>query len=204
MKKLVAFGFLLVAFLLIGIPQVLAVGLGEVCKEESLDNNGNVLRVIKDEQCNKDLTCAISNTQDGLRTSTCVTRSVTDLEKVIGKIEPPNQIKNLVDKGGAGGLSFFLNKVIELIYVIASIIFVFMVIISAVQWILSGGDKEKVAAARNRLTFAVIGIVLLAVAFVIIGVIGRFTGFTFFEGQNPTPPPFIPPGGGSFFGYPSE
>jgi len=47
-----------------------------------------------------------------------------------------------------------------------------------------GGDKEKIASARGRIFNAIIGIILFAIAFAIIRVIGQFTGFTFFKGQN--------------------
>lgn len=101
-------------------------------------------------------------------------------EDVFGKITPPDFLLPLTNRGGAGGISFFLTKVVELIYLVAGIIFLFMVIISAFQWMLSGGDKEAVSKARGRLTWAIIGIVLLALAFVIIRVIGQIIGFKFF------------------------
>lgn len=104
------------------------------------------------------------------------------IEDVIGQISPPAEVGNI--GVGAAGLSNFLSKIIELIFVAATIIFVFMVIITGVQWILSGGDKESVASARRRLTWAVIGIIFLALAFVILRVIGQITGFEFFAGQN--------------------
>lgn len=115
--------------------------------------------------------------------SRLLAKSVSD---VIGGITPPPQIQSLTSQGGAGGISFFLSRIIELIYTASAVIFVFMVLWSALQWIMSGGDKEKVGAAQKRLTYAIIGIVFLAVAFVIIRVIGEITGFSFF---TPTQPP---------------
>lgn len=104
-----------------------------------------------------------------------------------GKIEPPDAISNL--GFGAQGISNVLNKGIELLFIVAGIIFVFMIVISAVQWIVSGGDKEGIGKARGRLTAAIVGIVLLSLAFVIIRVVGQITGFEFFAGQNNPPPP---------------
>lgn len=104
------------------------------------------------------------------------------IDEVIGNITPPPAVASIGT--GAGGLSNFFDKVIELIYIFAAIIFVFMVIISAVQWIASGGDKESVSKARDRLTHAIIGITLLALSFFILRVIGQITGFEFFAGQN--------------------
>lgn len=42
----------------------------------------------------------------------------------------------------------------------------------AVDWITSGGDSGKIASARNKIIQAVIGMILLAFSFVIIGFIG--------------------------------
>lgn len=103
----------------------------------------------------------------------------SEISKVFGDIIPPLAVQNL--GFGALGINNLLSKIIQLIYAVAGVIFVFMVIISAVQWILSGGDKEAVGKARGRLTWAVIGIVFLALAWVIISIIGNITGFTFFK-----------------------
>lgn len=97
-------------------------------------------------------------------------------EEVFGTITAPSPIQPLVSQGGAGGISTVLSNLITLIFNVAIILFVFMVIISALQWILSGGDKEKVASARGRLTNAVIGLVILGLTWVIISVIGNITG----------------------------
>lgn len=102
---------------------------------------------------------------------------------VFGTVRPPNEILPLIRQGGegAGGISLVLSNLVSLIYIIAAVVFVFMIIWGAFEWLTSGGDKEKVAAARNRLINAFIGIVLFAIAFAILKVVGTFTGgFTFF------------------------
>ena len=98
---------------------------------------------------------------------------------VFGKIIPPQPIINL--GFGAIGVTKFLNNLITLIYIISIIVFVFMIVFSGVEWLSSGGDKEKVANAQRRLTHAFIGIVILSIAFPILRVVGVFTGFTFFR-----------------------
>lgn len=95
-----------------------------------------------------------------------------------GKIPIPSPIADLGI--GSKGISTFLNNVIILIYMIAGIIFVFMILWSGVQWILSGGDDEAVKSARNRIMYAIIGIVVLSITFAIAELIGIFTGFKFF------------------------
>lgn len=98
---------------------------------------------------------------------------------VFGDITPPKQLQPFVDKGGqgGGGISLFLNNLITLIYEVAVVALVFLLLWGGLEWMFSGGDKEKVGSAQKRITSALIGFVILAVAFAILNVIGIFTGF---------------------------
>ena len=103
-----------------------------------------------------------------------------NIPHTFGTINPPDEIKPFVNRPGGEGISLFFNNLISLIYIIAAVVFVFMLLWGAFEWLTSGGDKEKVASAQRRITNAIIGIVLFGVAFAIIRVIGTFTGFKFF------------------------
>lgn len=107
--------------------------------------------------------------------------------EVFGKIQAPDALKGLISKDptGAGGISTFLSNLIALIYSLAAIVVIFMLIWGAFEWMTSGGEKEKIDSARRRIISAIIGIILFAIAFAIIQVLGTFTGFTFFVGQKP-------------------
>lgn len=104
-----------------------------------------------------------------------------DVPSTFGLINPPAELRPLVEKGGAGGISFFLNNLISLIYLVAGIVFIFMLLFGAFQWLSSAGDKTKLESAQKTITNALIGITLFAVAFAIIKVIGVFAGFSFFR-----------------------
>jgi hypothetical protein len=95
---------------------------------------------------------------------------------IIGTITAPSPIEELTKKGGAEGMSIVINNGITLLYQAAIILFVFMILISALQWITSGGEKEKIASAKGRLTSAIIGLVILGLAWVIVSVLGTITG----------------------------
>lgn len=110
------------------------------------------------------------------------------IQDVIGNITPPQQISNITTgRTPSGAINFVLSTGIQLLYTTASVIFVFMVLIGAFQWVMSGGDKDKIQSAQKRIQHAVIGIVLLAVAFVILRVLGHILGFQFFSNQSNTP-----------------
>ncbi len=101
---------------------------------------------------------------------------------VFGKIIPPDAIKGLLkgDPTGAGGISKFFNNLVSLIYVTAAIVLVFMLLWGAWDWLTSEGDKEKLESAKKKLINAIVGIILFAVAFALLRILGAFTGFTFF------------------------
>lgn len=128
-------------------------------------------------ECGTDQICAYN---DILKYSVC--QDIADLPNVavFGKINPPSAIKTFGI--GSFGINKFLDMSVNLIFIVAAVAFVIMVVVSALQWILSGGNKETVAGAQKRLTWAVIGMVILSVAVAIINVFGVFTGFKFFGG----------------------
>lgn len=82
----------------------------------------------------------------------------------------------LADKTGTSFFSNLLPRVVGLAFVIGSLIFFFMFVWGAIQWISSGGDKQALESARGRITNAIIGLVVLFVALAIIKFIEKFFG----------------------------
>lgn len=109
-----------------------------------------------------------------------------NVKDLLGTISPPPAIQNLLkdDATGAAGISKFLNNLIGLFFSAAAIVLIFMLIWGAFDWITSGGDKEKLQSAQRKIISAIIGIILFAVIFAALAVLGQFTGFEFFTGQN--------------------
>lgn len=95
-----------------------------------------------------------------------------------GKITPPGQIADLGT--GAQGINTLLGNIIGLFFAGGGLAFIIMFVWGAVAMILSGGDKEAVAKARARITWAVIGLVLLSLSYFIFNVIQDVTGFQIF------------------------
>ena len=67
-----------------------------------------------------------------------------------------------------------LNIVIRLGGILA---FIFL-IIGGFNWLTSGGDPKKLQQAKNTITYAILGIILLIVAWLILLFIEKFTGVT--------------------------
>lgn len=82
--------------------------------------------------------------------------------------------------GGLGkqtGAEFFAKAIpagIGLAFVIGALIFFFVLVWGAIDWISSGGDKQKLESARGKISNALVGILLLFAAFAIINLIQTF------------------------------
>ena len=98
-------------------------------------------------------------------------------DSIFGHVDVPAPIAGFGI--GSVGVGVFLSNLIQVIYVFAVIMFMFMIILAAFQWIISGGDKEAVAKARQRIFNAFIGLMLLALAPLVFTVVGQITGFKF-------------------------
>ncbi len=56
---------------------------------------------------------------------------------------------------------------LELLFIVGIVLSIVLVIFSGIQWILSGGDKEKIQSARNRLVYSIIGLIIIVASFFI-------------------------------------
>jgi len=81
---------------------------------------------------------------------------------------------------GSIGPNLCLTKIpqfiIQLIFIIGVVIAVAFLIYGGIKWILSGGDKSAVESARNHIVAAIVGLLIVAGAFFIIGIIFQLLG----------------------------
>ena len=69
-----------------------------------------------------------------------------------------------------------LTNALNMVYFIAGTIAVVMIIFSGISYITSSGDSGKVTKAKNTLTYSIVGLIIVLVAFAITSfVIGRFS-----------------------------
>ena len=69
-----------------------------------------------------------------------------------------------------------MKGVIQFILVIAFVIAFIMLLIGGIRWILAGGDEKSVEKARNTITAALIGLVVVLVAYALIRLVETFFG----------------------------
>lgn len=85
---------------------------------------------------------------------------------------------NLNSNSGATFFVKFISAVVTIILVGGALVFFFMLIMGAIQWISSGGDKQAVQNARGRVTSALIGIVILFAVFAVAKLLEYFFGIS--------------------------
>lgn len=85
------------------------------------------------------------------------------------------------------GIGNVIAAVVGFLLVIAAILAFIFLIIGGLQWITSGGDKAGMEAARNRITAAIVGLIIVAAAWAVMLLVGQFIGFNFLEGTFKIP-----------------
>lgn len=97
-------------------------------------------------------------------------------------------------KGGTAAGTTIIGKLLSnslmAMIMVGAIILIIMIIWSGISMLTSGDNKERLQAAQKRLTYAIVGFVVLICVFAIASFIGGFFGLGFFKTLNlpfPTP-----------------
>lgn len=89
-------------------------------------------------------------------------------------INNPALGKTLQGKTGEGFFQTVLPNMVGLSLVIGVLIFIFITIVGAIQWMISGGDKAAIESAKGKITNAIIGVVVLFSLFAVFIFIENF------------------------------
>lgn len=90
--------------------------------------------------------------------------------------EPPITFVGPLPTNPAGGYRFeslggILSLALQYIFPIAGFLLFILIVMGGFSWLTSAGDPKKVEGARNRITSAVIGFVLLVASYWIVRII---------------------------------
>ncbi len=72
-----------------------------------------------------------------------------------------------------GLVGTLISKIILVALGVGGMLTVIFIIVSGIQFITSGGDPKGAAAAKDRLVYAIIGFIVLALAFAVLQIIDR-------------------------------
>ena len=79
-----------------------------------------------------------------------------------------------VPTGGTDVLQKVMGNALSMMIILAIILCLIYLILGGIQWTQSGGDKGKVAGARAKITYAIIGLVVALGAFLLVNLFGYF------------------------------
>lgn len=88
----------------------------------------------------------------------------------LGDVEPP-------DRGYALSLGNLISSLLNFVMIIAAILVFLYLIWGGIEWITSGGDKAKTESARNKITSAIIGLIVLAASWAVLQLALQLLGF---------------------------
>jgi uncharacterized membrane protein YtjA (UPF0391 family) len=75
---------------------------------------------------------------------------------------------------GFSTISGAISGVMQLVFFFSLILVLIYLVWGGVQWITAGGDKAGLEAARGKITGAIVGLIIVAVAFAIYNLLLRF------------------------------
>ncbi|MCL5970204.1 MAG: pilin [Patescibacteria group bacterium] len=95
---------------------------------------------------------------------------------------------DILCKFGPDKFGPFVGNVVLLLFVIAVLIALGFLIWGGIKWITSGGDKSGVESARNHIVAAIVGLVIVFLAFFIVNIVAGFfiKDFSFTNLKLPT------------------
>lgn len=73
-------------------------------------------------------------------------------------------------------LTTIFTRIVSILIPVGGVILFVMLIVGGFYFIFSGGEPRRVEGAKGTITYAIIGIVVLAAAFLIIQLIANFVG----------------------------
>jgi hypothetical protein len=108
----------------------------------------------------------------------------------------PTTIGSGATDAGATALGKLIGNVAGGILVIGFLLAFFYLLTGAMSWITASGDKNQLEAARNKITHAIIGLIILASVWAIMTLVSAFLGISFPNIPIPTLDSVINGGGG--------
>jgi hypothetical protein len=90
---------------------------------------------------------------------------------------PGGQVINAPSNIPSGGIDLvgeiFRNSY-TIMLIITVVLCLIFIVYGAINWITSGGDKQKLESARKKITWAIIGLIVALSSFAIVALLGFF------------------------------
>ena len=83
-----------------------------------------------------------------------------------------------------------ISSLVGTLLILAALLAFFFLILGGIQWITSGGDKAGMEAARNKITHAIVGLIIVGAAWAIMLLVQNFLGVSVIGGTLNFPKPY--------------
>lgn len=102
----------------------------------------------------------------------------TTLAQIYNPLLPANigGSKTLTTDQGPIAAGGFISSIISLLFIVSLVFTLMFLVLGGIQWITSGGDKAALEGARNRITNGILGLIIVAAAWAIWLLVGKFLG----------------------------
>jgi len=97
----------------------------------------------------------------------------------------PSQFQGPGSAGG--GFAFYIAQLWRTIVILGGIAFLLYFIWGSLEWLMSGGDKQKLESARSKITNGLIGLILLVASVAIAIFLGQVLNIDLLNIVWPTP-----------------
>lgn len=94
----------------------------------------------------------------------------------IAQLRNPVLTTNTQSLSGEGFFNTILPNIVLIALIVGVVVFFFMFLIGAIEWIFSGGIREKLEDARKRIANAMTGLVILLAIFVFVQIVNLVLG----------------------------
>lgn len=89
-----------------------------------------------------------------------------------------------------GDIGMLISALVGVLLILAALLAFFYLILGGIQWITSGGDKAGMEAARNKITHAIVGLIIVGAAWAVMILVQNFLGVSIIGGTLSFPTPF--------------
>ena len=75
-----------------------------------------------------------------------------------------------------GALAQVISLIVGFLTIVAGLFFLFQLLIGGLTWISAGGDKNQLQAAQQKITYAFLGLIVVAAAYGLTALAGTLLG----------------------------
>lgn len=101
------------------------------------------------------------------------------IQKVYAQtLEDPKVVINAPNNVKITELGALISAIVSALLVISALLAFLYLVLGGIGWITSGGDKAGMEAARNKITQAIVGLIIVAAAYAIMMLVSSFLGIS--------------------------